>query len=89
MKEPMKLFQWSMLCMLSTTVLDNLVSFDSPLVEMLFMFLLLVLPGIGIALGVMSWRKERHTGLTIAVIVMNILLVLLGFFRLIFPPSPG
>jgi hypothetical protein len=91
----MKLSQLSMLCMLSTVVLDNFVPDQGSPGEMslgmerLLTLLLLVLPGIGTVLGVMSWRKERHTGWTIAIIVFNILLALLGLIRLILSLSAG
>ena len=73
MKEPIKLSHWSTMCMLSTTVLDNLAAF-LPVVAVL---ILLVLPAIGTVLA------EGRTWRTIGRIAMNVLLVVFGIFRLI------
>ena len=89
MKEHIKLSQWSALCMLSTTVLDNLMPSEPPLAEVLFLMLLLVLPGIGAVLDVMSLRREGWAGWTIVFLAFNMLLALLGLFRLIITLSGG
>ena len=85
----MKLSQLSILCMLSSAVFDNFAPDQGFMVQMplwiqwLFMSLLVVIPGIGAVAGVMSWRRERHTGcFAIAVIVLNVLLALGGALRL-------
>lgn len=91
----MKLSQLSIMCMLSTIVLDNFLPGQSFGVEMsrgmetLLEFVLVVLPGIAAVLGVMSWRKERHSAWMIALIVMSILLAILALIRLILSLSAG
>jgi hypothetical protein len=98
MKEQKKqnnLFLWSMTCMLSYTALNNLttsawVQENIPQgIQMLFPFLLLLLPGLGVVLGVMSLRKEGHSRLTIVFIVFNIVLVLLQLVFLFLSFSAG
>jgi hypothetical protein len=91
----MKLSQLAMLCMLSTIVLDNFLPEQDSQLEMslgtgtLLALVLVILPGAGAVLGLMSWRRERQSGWTIAIIVMSILLVLLGLVRLFSSLLPG
>ncbi len=94
----MNLFQTSLILgLLSNIVFHALTQSWSPLVEMSFgiqrlaTFLLLILPtGIGTVLGVMSLnRKEVKAWWSIGVKVLNILMVLLGLFHLIFSLSAG
>lgn len=92
----MKLSELALLCMLATTGFGSFAPdrgflLSLPLwIQWLFMSLLLILPGIGAVVGVLSWRRENQTGcIATAVIVLNILLVVVGAVRLFWFSSTG
>jgi hypothetical protein len=88
--ETMKLFQVSWLLGLFAYVILGVFRRSGPLVESispgmqtLSILLLSLLAGIGVLLGMVSWkRKETNGWLVIAIIVLNAAIALTGFLYL-------
>ena len=89
MKARIKLSWWSTMCLLLTTVLDSLRPPTGTPVELLWLVVLIVLPGLGAALGIMSLRREERTSLMTLLSAINLILALGGVLRLILTFSPA
>ena len=76
------------MCLLVTTVLDSLNPAEGTMMELLWLVVLIVLPGLGAVLGIMSLRREQRTLLMTMVSAVNLILALGGVLRLILTFSP-
>ena len=76
------------MCLLVTTVLDSLNPAEGTLVELLWLVILIVLPGLRALLGIMSLRREERTLLMTMLSAINLILALGGVLRLILTIFP-
>ena len=77
------------MCLLLTTVLDSLRPPTGTFVELLWLVVLIVLPGLGAVLGIMSLRREQRTLSMTLLSAGNLILALGGVLRLILTFSPA